>query len=71
MKSEYYKFSSHPIYDERYDIINQNSLNQKTYYNYNLDIKFQYIKAKLFGYTSDEFLSSACNRISEFCSELL
>ena len=49
--SEYYQFSSHPIYNERFEIINQNSKGQNYYFNQLTNNKFNYIKAKLFGFT--------------------
>ena len=49
--NEYYKFSSHPIYNERFNIINENKKKQNYYSNQLTSNKFNYIKAKLFGFT--------------------
>jgi len=56
ISNDYFKFSSHPIYSERYKIINQSSKKQKTIYDKNINNQFYYIKSKLFGFTSDELL---------------
>ena len=58
---EYQKFSSHPIYAERYNIIEQITKKKKIYYDKKINKKFNYIKAKLFGFTSLEF-----NEIEEY-----
>ena len=52
---EYYKFSTHPIWQDRFDIIN--SKNQKKIYNYDqkLNNEFNSVKAKLFGFTENNF----------------
>jgi len=48
---DYYKFSSHPIYKERYKIIQNNKKNNKKKFDNKLDTKFKFIRAKLFGFT--------------------
>ena len=48
---EYNKFSSHPVYKERYDIINNNINKSNIFFDEGLNTKLNYIKAKLFGYT--------------------
>lgn len=50
---EHYKFSSHPIYKERFDIININKLDNKNNFNEELNQRFNYLKAKLFGFTEN------------------
>ena len=51
---EYHKFSTHPIYSERYDIIDE----IKDDNNYNIDLvlenEFRYIKAKFLGFSSKD-----------------
>ena len=54
INDEYRKFSSHPIYKERYDII-LNTKNQKdNNFNKKIDNRFKYIKAKIFGFTEND-----------------
>ena len=50
--SEFYKFSTHPIYKERYDIVENTKSEKKNNFNKNLNTRFKYIQAKLFGFTS-------------------
>ena len=50
MKDEFYKFASHPIYKERYEIIN-NEDNYEIIFDENINSRFNYIRAKFFGYT--------------------
>jgi len=52
---EYQKFSSHPIYAERYKIIEQITKKKEIVFDKKINKKFNYIKAKLFGFTSLEF----------------
>jgi len=52
---EYQKFSSHPIYAERYKIIEQVKEKSNIFFDKKINNKFNYIKAKLFGFTSLEF----------------
>ena len=63
MKDEYYKFSSHPIYQERYEIIN-NVDDYKIIFNENINSRFNFIRAKFFGYTEENQ-----NDIKEFLNE--
>ena len=63
MKDEFYKFSSHPIYKERYEIIN-NADNYKIIFDENTNSRFNFIRAKFFGYTEEN-----PNDIKEFLNE--
>jgi predicted Zn-dependent protease len=54
IEEHYYKFSSHPIYKERYEIIRYSDINSEEVYNRLLDMRFNSIKAKLFGFTEDK-----------------
>ena len=63
MKDEFYKFSSHPIYKERYEIIN-NEENYKIVFDENINSRFNFIRAKFFGYTEEN-----PNDIKEFLNE--
>ena len=47
---EYQKFSTHPIFKERYQIIDNNALNEKFNYNENTQNEFNFIKAKFLGF---------------------
>ena len=60
---EFYRFSSHPIYKERYDIID-NANNNQTIFNENTNSKFNFIRAKFFGYTEEN-----TNNIKEFLDD--
>ena len=52
---EYHKFSTHPIYKERYNIIdNLKSSNKLNITDNEINQKFNYIRAKLFGYTEND-----------------
>ncbi|MFL2510159.1 MAG: M48 family metalloprotease [Alphaproteobacteria bacterium] len=63
MKDEFYKFSSHPIYKERYEIIN-NADNYKIIFDENTNSRFNFIRAKFFGYTEEN-----PNDIKEFLND--
>ena len=63
MKNEFYRFSSHPIYKERYEIIN-NADNYKITFNENINSRFNFIRAKFFGYTEENTIY-----IKEFLKE--
>ena len=54
LTDEHSKFSTHPIYKERYDLIN--NMSEKKNYNFNEKVNenFNFIKAKLFGFTENE-----------------
>ena len=47
---EYQKFSTHPIFRERYQMIDNNTLNEKFKYNENIQNEFNFIKAKFLGF---------------------
>ena len=47
---EYQKFSTHPIFRERYQIIDNNALNEKFNYDENIQYEFNFIKAKFLGF---------------------
>tara|TARA_B110000438_G_scaffold247693_1_gene249981 strand:- start:1177 stop:2499 length:1323 start_codon:yes stop_codon:yes gene_type:complete len=51
IEDDFYKFSSHPIYDERYEIINNNKKEINYLFNKDINRQFNFIKAKLFGFT--------------------
>ena len=52
LTEEYYKFSSHPIYKERYEIINSNKKNNYLFVSdLEASQRYNYIKAKFFGFT--------------------
>ncbi len=51
LNEEDYKFSSHPVYNERFNILENDSINQKHKFDRNLDERFYFMKAKLFGFT--------------------
>jgi len=52
---EYFKFSTHPIYNERYKVIELNKKNQTNKFDKKINEQFNFIKAKIFGFTeSDE-----------------
>ena len=48
---EYHKFSTHPIYKKRFDIINKTEENLNTKINTELENEFNFIKAKFIGYS--------------------
>ena len=58
---EYQKFSTHPIFRERYQIIDNNSLNEKFNYNENTQNKFNFIKAKFLGFNDKSSLGGLKN----------
>ena len=51
---EYSKFSTHPVFKERYNIIENLEKNKDIEFDYNLNVRFNYIRAKLFGFTEKE-----------------
>ena len=53
LNEENYKFSSHPVYKERFDILENISINQQYKFDKNLSNRLYFIKAKLFGYTEN------------------
>ena len=64
MTDEYYKFSSHPIYKERYNIIANIKSKKKNNFDEKLNIKFKFIQAKLFGFTTNNI-----SAINEYLSK--
>ncbi len=52
----YKKFSTHPIYEERYDIINERKNKKSSKINMELEKEFNFIKAKFVGYSNDNNL---------------
>ena len=61
IKDEFFRFSSHPIYKERYDIIDNGINIKENNYDEKLNIRFNFIRGKFFGYTSENI-----NEIEEF-----
>ena len=53
LNEEDYKFSSHPVYDERFNILENESINQKHKFDQILNERFYFMKAKLFGFTEN------------------
>ena len=53
INKEDFKFSSHPVYEERFNILENESLNQKYKFDKNYNDRFSFIKAKLFGFTEN------------------
>ncbi len=58
---EYQKFSTHPIFRERYQIIDNNTLNEKFNYNENIQNEFNFIKAKFLGFNDKSSLGALKN----------
>jgi len=58
---EYQKFSTHPIFSERYQIIDNNTLNEKFNYNENIQNEFNFIKAKFLGFNDKSSFSALKN----------
>jgi len=53
LNEDNFKFSSHPVYKERFDILENISIKQKHVYYSDLSNRFNFIKAKLFGFTEN------------------
>ena len=53
LDKEYHKFSTHPIYEQRYDIVNLSDNNNENI-DSNLENQFNFIKAKFIGYSSED-----------------
>ena len=53
MTEEYHKFSTHPIFKERYEIINEKKNNQDNKVNLKIEDEFNFIKAKFLGFSSE------------------
>ena len=51
--SDYKIFSTHPVYEERFTIINALRSNQKNTFDKKINKRFNFIKAKLFGFTEN------------------
>ena len=54
LTEEDYKFSSHPVYKERFDILENESIDQKYKFDQKSSDRFFFIKAKLFGFTEND-----------------
>ena len=54
LTEENYKFSSHPVYKERFDILENESIDQKYKFDQKSSDRFFFIKAKLFGFTEND-----------------
>ncbi len=63
MRDEFYKFSSHPVYKERYEII-KNADNYEIIFDEDINSRFNFIRAKFFGYTEEN-----TNYIKEFLKD--
>ncbi len=50
---EYHKFSTHPIFEERYKFINNSSKSLNFKFDETFNNRFNFIKAKIFGYTEN------------------
>ena len=50
---EYHKFSTHPIFKERYEIIDNSKKNKEYNFDENLEKRYKFIKAKLFAFTDN------------------
>ena len=57
--NEHYKFSSHPIFEERYNIIDMDKNVGINNYKFDeqLNTRFKFIKGKMFGYTENEIIN--------------
>jgi len=64
----YKKFSTHPIYKERYDIINERKNNKNSSINMEIEKEFNFIKAKFIGYASESNLEFEKMLPKEFVS---
>ena len=58
---EYQKFSTHPIFKERYQIIDNNTLNERFNYNEKTQNEFNFIKAKFLGFNDKSSFSALKN----------
>ena len=61
---EYYKFSTHPIYKERYEIIKKTANNNKKIFDKKMNDQFKNIQAKIFGFTTNDI-----NELPEFLED--
>ena len=55
LDDELKKFSTHPLFQERYDIINYNKISNSGVFNLDLQNNFGFIKAKFMAYTNNGF----------------
>ena len=55
LDDELKKFSTHPLFQERYDIINYNKISNSEVFNLDLQNNFGFIKAKFMAYTNNGF----------------
>ena len=51
---DHYKFSTHPIYKQRYDIINSTKQDTKKKFDEKINQRFNFVKSKLFGFTESK-----------------
>ena len=58
---EYQKFSTHPIFKERYQIIDNNALSDRFNYSENIQNEFNFIKAKFLGFNDKSSFSALKN----------
>ena len=58
---EYQKFSTHPIFKERYQIIESNSKTKKINYDKSIQNEFDFIKAKFLGFDNNSELGKLTN----------
>lgn len=49
------KFSTHPLFEYRYEILDSSENNNSNNFNYNLQKEFNFIRAKFIAYTKNEF----------------
>ena len=66
MTDDHHKFSSHPIYRERYEIINNNKIEKNYYFDKSKNEKFNFIKAKFFGFTEENNLPANHNLSGDY-----
>ena len=74
LTEEDYKFSSHPVYKERFDILENESIDQKYKFDQKSSDRFFFIKAKLFGFTSknnNEFYNHLDGDYYNFANSIL
>ncbi len=63
---EYFKFSTHPIFKDRYKIISNSKNNIEVNFDNDLNQRFNFIKAKIFGYTENNLDSLKENLEEEY-----
>ena len=70
----YKKFSTHPVYKERYDIINERKNIKSNPIDNELEKEFNFIKAKFFGYSSDieqDFTNQLTDKYANYSNSIL